>query len=471
VLSHIAEKASMPLILLGVALFVVSLGFGMFTPILPQYAAQLGIDATSLGFAYSLYNVALIIFLIPSGIMADRVGRVKTIVIGMILFSISSLMLVFVKDLLQFSLARMIEGVGAAVVTPAVFALTADLVPTERRGKGMGFTSTMETVGSLASPTVGGLIAQTVGLTYPFYAASAMALLSGALVLPVKDRTLRNRSRSSGSSALDIFISLRRNVEQSRSLLVLSLRGFVVGITQGLFVLVFVLYMAFNVGMQPAEVGFSFTLMSGSMLAFTFLAGHLSDSFGRKPFVILGGIIIASGVIAFSFTHSAPLVYLVSLVLGFGVGLNNAPINALLADCVIPEIRAKVVGGYEVILGLGRALGVAFLGGLYAISALAPFYLLGGLMLATVVLVALFVAEPVSKAGISISPIPSEEKPALVPEHGVAVLSASLEDGKTTTLVERAMAGWMECPACRCLILRDSRFCDCCGARVSPAHR
>jgi MFS family permease len=60
---------------LGVALFVVRLGFGMFTPILPQYAAKLGIDATSLGFAYSLYNVALIIFLIPSGIMADHFGR------------------------------------------------------------------------------------------------------------------------------------------------------------------------------------------------------------------------------------------------------------------------------------------------------------------------------------------------------------------------------------------------------------
>jgi hypothetical protein len=58
------------------------------------------------------------------------------------------------------------------------------------------------------------------------------------------------------------------------------------------------------------------------------------------------------------------------------------------------------MGGYEVILGLGRALGVAFLGALYAISALAPFYLLGGLMLVTVGLVALFLAEPRTSASI-----------------------------------------------------------------------
>jgi MFS family permease len=381
------------LVLLGMALFVVSLGFGMFTPILPQYAAKLGIDTTSLGFAYSLYNVALIIFLIPSGIMADRLGRVKTIVIGMALFSLSSLMLVFAKDLLQFAAARTVEGVGAAVVTPAVFALTADLAPAERRGSGMGYTSTMDTVGNLAGPTAGGLIAQTVGFTFPFYAAFFMALLSGALVLPIKDPKAQSHSSSPTSSPFAIFNSLRQNVSQNRSLLVLCFRGFIVGITQGLFVLIFVLYMAFQIGMQPAEVGFSFTLLSGSTLAFAFLAGNLSDRFGRKPFVILGGIIIASGVVAFSFTHTAFQVYIVSLVLGFGIALNNAPINALLADYIIPEIRAKVMGGYEVILGLGRALGVAFLGGLYAVSALAPFYLLGGLMFVTVGLVAIFVVE------------------------------------------------------------------------------
>lgn len=370
----------------------------MFTPILPQYAAKLGIDPAALGFAYSLYNVALIICLFPGGIMADRLGRVKTIVVGMVLFSLSSLMLVFVSDLFLFAVARIVEGVGSAVVTPAILALTADLAPTERRGSGMGFTSTMETVGGLAGPTVGGLTVQAAGFTSPFYAACAMALMSAALVLPITDRTASSNSPSSRSSPLAIFTSLRRNISESKSLLVLCFRGFIVGISQGLYVLVFVLYMALRMGMQPAEVGFSFTLVSGSMLAFTFLAGHLSDRFGRKPFVILGGIIIGSGIIAFSLTRTVLEVYLVSVILGFGVSLNNAPINALLADCVIPEIRAKVMGGYEVIVGLGRTLGVLLLGGLYAISPLAPFNLLGALMFGTVILVALLVVEPLKRA-------------------------------------------------------------------------
>jgi MFS family permease len=401
--SILKGEFSISLVLLGLALLVVNLGFGMFTPILPQYASMLGIDASALGFAYSLYNVALIVCLIPAGIMADRLGRVKTIVIGMMLFSLSSLMLVFVKDLAQFAVARIIEGAGSALATPAVFALTADLAPTEQRGSGMGFTATLQTVGNLASPTVGGVVAQAAGLTGPFYVAFVMALLSAALVIPIKDRRPRSSASTSEPSPLAAYRSLRRNISESRSLLVLSFRGFIVGITQGLYVLIFVLYMAFKLCMAPAQVGFAFTLISGSLLAFTFFAGHLSDRFGRKPFVIIGGIIIASGVIAFSFTNSLLQVYLVCLILGFGIALNNAPINALLADCVIPEIRAKVMGGYEVIVSLGGMIGVLILGGLYVMLISAPFYVSGALMFLTVMLVAMFVREPIVKGEIQSS--------------------------------------------------------------------
>jgi MFS family permease len=406
---------SVSLVLLGLSLLVVNLGFGMFTPILPQYASTLGIDPSALGFAYSLYNAALVVCLIPAGIMADRFGRVRMIVIGTVMFSLSSLMLAFVKDLVQFAVARMIEGAGTALTTPAVFALTADLAPTERRGRGMGFTGTLETVGYLASPTVGGVVAQAAGLKIPFYVAFVASLVSAALVVPIADRRAQPHGPTSGSSPLDMFRSLRRNITESRSLLVLCFRGFIIGITQGLYVLVFVLYMSFKLGLGLAEVGFAFTLISGSMLAFAFLAGHLSDRFGRKPFVIVGGIIIASSVIAFSFTSSLLQVYFVCLILGFGVALNNAPINALLADCVIPEIRAKVMGGYEVVVSLGRMLGLMMLGGLYMTSASAPFYLLGALMFLTVILVAALVREPFVKRGMQL-PV-AERPPEIIDEQ------------------------------------------------------
>ena len=395
-------RMTIPLVLFGSALFIVNLGYGMFTPILPQYASRFGIDPAALGLAYSLYNVALIICLIPGGIMADRVGRVKTIAVGMLLFALSSLMLVFVKDLFQFAIARIIEGVSSALAIPAVFALTADLVPADQRGSGMGFTSTVETVGGLVSPTIGGLLAQAAGLAFPFYVTFFMGLVSAALILPIREQTRPPRSSSSESSPLARFRLLRRSISGNRSLFALSVRGFIVGITQGLYVLVFVLYMTSRIKMQLAEIGFSFTLMSGAILAFTFLAGHLSDRFGRKPFVILGGIIIASGILAFSFAHTASEIYLISFALGLGIALNNAPINALIADCVASEIRAQIMGGYEVIVGLGRALGVLLLGSLYGLSQAAPFNLSGALMLVTVVLVMLFVAEqPSTRAAIS----------------------------------------------------------------------
>lgn len=382
-----------PILLFGSALFIVNLGYGMFTPILPQCAGRLGIEPAALGLAYSLYNVALIVFLVPGGIVADRVGRVKTIAVGMLLFALSSLMLVFVKDLFQFAVARIIEGVSSALAIPAVFALTADLVPADRRGSGMGFTSTVETVGGLVSPSVGGLLAQAAGLTFPFYATFFMGLVSAAIILPIREQTSHYRSLSSELSPVARFRLLHKNVSQNRSLLALSVRGFIVGITQGLYVLVFVLFMTSKIMMGPAEIGFSFTLMSGAILTFTFLAGHLSDRFGRKPFVIFGGMVIASAILAFVFTQTANEIYLISFAIGLGIALNNAPINALIADCVTSEIRAQIMGGYEVIVGVGRALGVLLLGGLYSLSQPVPFNLSGALMLVTVALVMLFVTE------------------------------------------------------------------------------
>ena len=377
---------------------IVNLGFGMFTPILPQYANLLGIDATVLSYVYSLYNVALIVCLIPAGIMADRLDRVKTIVIGMILFAVSSLMLAFVKDLTQFAIARTIEGVGSALATPAVFALTADLAPTDRRGSGMGFTATLETVGYLASPTVGGIIADL---------RVNVSLLCGFLVGPVVGSLCSSNQGSSTSSWLfavsivsscSLQITTPKPLGEQKPTDTLLQRVHHRHHPRALRA-IFVLYMSFRLGMAPVQIGFAFSLISGSILAFTFFAGHFSDRYGRKPFVILGGIIIASGVAAFSFANSLLEVYLVCLILGLGVALNNAPINALLADSIIPDMRAKVMGGYEVIVSLGRTLGLLLLGGLYMMSVAAPFYIIGASMLLTVVLVALFVREPIMKHG------------------------------------------------------------------------
>ena len=74
------------------------------------------------------------------------------------------------------------------------------------------------------------------------------------------------------------------------------------------------------------------------------------------------------------------------------------------------------MGGYEVVVSLGRMLGLMILGGLYVMSVSAPFYLLGALMFLTVILVAGFVREPIVKRETQLASV--QQPPEIIDELG-----------------------------------------------------
>ncbi|MCJ7562563.1 MAG: MFS transporter [Thermoplasmata archaeon] len=156
------------------ALVVVSLGFGLLAPIMPELARNLGITDGAMGGIFALYFVALVLALPPSGYLADKVGRKKMIIGGLIIFSVTTFGLAFVTDALQFAVLRAIEGVGAAMVAPATFALTIDIVPEDKRATAMGIEGTVQMIGIFAGPAIGGYIAGEINFIYPFYLGAGL---------------------------------------------------------------------------------------------------------------------------------------------------------------------------------------------------------------------------------------------------------------------------------------------------------
>jgi MFS family permease len=133
---------------------------GMLVPILPGFAAKF------LGLHYSQYSYVLIaggaltvIFLVPMGKLSDRWGRKWFLLLGFGGFSVSLYFLTWATTLWQALLLAGILGFSYAAVLPAWNAILANQVPKGQEGLGWGLFSSIEGIGVIIGPVLGGWIA------------------------------------------------------------------------------------------------------------------------------------------------------------------------------------------------------------------------------------------------------------------------------------------------------------------------
>ncbi len=379
--------------ILLLALAVVGLGFGILTPIMPKFAEDnLDMDASEMGLVYALFALSLALCMLPAGYLADKVGRKPVMIVGILLFSGTTYALSLITDILQFAALRVLEGVGAALVMPAAFALTVDIVPEEKRGMAMGVEGTAQLVGALGGPGLGGILASQFGFYYPFYVAAGLSFLCAVLIGFIREPKVRTPTEK--QSFLDMFGAWKRNARKNRALVALTTRGFVMGIVQGLFNLVLVLYWYHKIDMSEAEVGIAMSIGLLVMVLGTLPFGALSDKHGRRPFLLAGGSVMVVGLAMNVFATEAWHVFLLVAVIDTGASMSNPSVGATLADVMLAEERGRVMGAYQMIQAVGNILGFFALGSIYvAVSPEAPILASSAALAVATLIIALFVPE------------------------------------------------------------------------------
>ncbi|MEV9615260.1 MFS transporter [Aliarcobacter butzleri] len=160
--------------------FIIALRFfGLFIvlPVISVYALSLdGANATLVGIVVGGYALTQVVFQVPFGVMSDKLGRKGTIITGLLLFAIGSLICAIATDIYTLMLGRLLQGSGAigAVVT----AMISDLVKEYERSKAMAlmgsFIGLAFAIAMLAGPLIGGFI----GVPVLFYITMFLALIS-----------------------------------------------------------------------------------------------------------------------------------------------------------------------------------------------------------------------------------------------------------------------------------------------------
>ncbi len=165
------------MILGTLALFIVSLGYGVIVPLLPELAGE-G-DQTSarmLSIVYAAYAVAKIGAQVPGGVLVDWRGPDRVLRAALVLFTLSLVGFLFRTDLISFAVLRALEGLATGLVYPAVIARVLQGRGEEGSGKRMGVVVGMGTSGLLAGPALGGALAH-LGPRVPVIVAAVAALL------------------------------------------------------------------------------------------------------------------------------------------------------------------------------------------------------------------------------------------------------------------------------------------------------
>jgi len=379
--------------ILLVSLAVIGLGFGILGPIMPRLAEdRLHMSSSAMGLAYSMFAVSMVVFMLPAGYWADKVGRKPVMVVGVVMFGVTTLMLAFITDAYQFALLRFVEGIGAALATPAAFALTADIVPESKRGIAMGAEGTAELLGAMGGPGLGGILASELGLNYPFYVGAALALICALLILRIRAPKIVLTEKK--PSMFAIFQSWKRNAVHNRSLYAVSVRAGVMGVVQGLWNLGLLLYWDDEIGLDPAQIGIALSVGALAMMLGTIPAGALTDRIGRRPNMIVGGTMMVFGLslnlVATDFWH----ILIIVAISDIAGAISNPAVGAMLADIMLEEERGRVMGAYHVFQGTGNIVGFVLLGFLYgAVSHESPIILCSIMLAIATGIITVFVAE------------------------------------------------------------------------------
>lgn len=379
--------------ILLLSLAVVSLGFGILSPILPKYAEdQLGMSASGLGTAYSFFALAFALAMLPAGYLTDKIGRKEVIILGTLMFGATTYGLVLIEDESQFILLRILEGIGAALVTPAAFALTVDLVPMNRRGLAMGAQGSAQLMGALGGPGLGGLLAGEVGFYFPFYVAAGLAVFCAVLVAFIRRPSVHIDAEK--VSILSSFDAWKRNAKQNKALTALTTRGFVMGIVQGLWNLGLIIFWYDKLQLTETEVGAVLTASVLVMMVGTIPFGGLADRYGRRPFLLLGGSVMAIGLALNAYVSELWQVFVVVAFTDIGASMSNPSVGATLADVMLEKERGRVMGAYQMVQAIGNIVGFFVLGVMYeAISPEAPILMCACSMGLATAIIAAYVKE------------------------------------------------------------------------------
>jgi MFS family permease len=359
---------------------VVALGFGMITPILPDYARDLGVSLAAVGLVQALFGFTRFGSGLIGGLFVDRFGERRSTIAGLLIVAASSYAAGLATNFPQLLIARGLGGGGSALFIAGLMTRIIRVVEPSAMGRATGAFRSAFLIGGAGGPALGGFVGQHFGISAPFHFYATGLLISAVItyfVMPAHTAGA-DAPRRSPRDALRAARPLLRDLRYVVALLAtLTAWWTLAGAGQTLAAI----FAEDELGFSKSRIGFGITLIAIGELFILLIAGRLSDRIGRRavliPSLVVAGI--ATVLIGQIDLEIRWAFYPVMMIMGMGVAAMSTASGGLLGDSVPREGSGAAVGvnqmagdaGY--IVSQGALPAVADVGGFplaYGLSAL-----------------------------------------------------------------------------------------------------
>jgi DHA1 family multidrug resistance protein-like MFS transporter len=360
--------------ILMINMFIAIGSFGIIIPILPAYLESINQGGTAAGLMIAIFAGAQLIFSPIAGKWADEYGRRKMIIYGLIGLTLSMFVFYAVDSIWWLYASRVIGGIGAALLVPAIFAYVADITSMDQRAKGNSFVSAAMSLGIVVGPGIGGFLAD-FGLKMPFLISAIVSLAAVIFSIVVleesetKDVSAMAMPQDTESMAKKMVRSVRMPYFVPLVItLVMSFGLMAYESVLGLFV-----DNQFNATPQQIALMITSTGII-SVIVQLFVVDRVVRRFGEGMVLNIFLAIAALGFFLSLFASSYVLFFGVTLLIFLATSILRPVLNTLISKMAGDE-QGFAMGMNNAYMSIGNILGPTLAGMLYDVQIVYPFVL------------------------------------------------------------------------------------------------
>jgi len=340
--------------------FFIGFGGGVIYPILPNLGSILGISPLVVAVILSANRFSRLVANAPAGGLVDRVGTRTPFVVGMAIQGVSTFgyvvaMLAPLPEL-WFMAARLLWGVGSALVFATAYTIAADVSDGGSRGANMGLIRGGVLFGFPTGVVLGGVLSEVAGTVAAFAVATVFAVLASAIAFVTIPETHVEGERNQSVTPWDVDTSLP-------ALTVGTVNFAVMFVYIGALFATLVLFLDRN---GFGVFGFGPQGSSGLFMGVTVVAAGLSMYAGgtisdrrqsRVPTLLVFLVATSAGFVLLALADSLATLALACVFIGTGQGGTSGPLMALLGDLVPDDRMGRAVGTNNVLGDVGGGFG------------------------------------------------------------------------------------------------------------------